>query len=149
MKIRDVMTENVRTIGPDVSLREAAQMLASLDTGILPVEEGDRLIGMVTDRDIVVRGVAKGCSPDAKVREVMSKNVKYAFDDDDVEEVTSNMAEIQVRRLPVVNRDKRLVGIVSLADIANAGKRTATGKALEGVTRPGGQHNQANGQARM
>src|SRR5262245_61923614 len=118
MKIRDVMTENVRTIGPEVSLREAAELLASLDTGILPVEEGDRLIGMVTDRDIVIRGVAKGCSPDAKVREVMSKNVKYAFDDDDVEEVTSNMAEIQVRRLPVVNRDKRLVGIVSLADIA-------------------------------
>jgi CBS domain-containing protein len=149
MHIKEVMTEQVRTIGPDATLRDAAKNLAELDSGVLPVEENDRLIGMITDRDIVIRAVAKGISPDAKVRDVMSPHVKYCYDDEDIDDVASNMAEIQLRRLPVINREKRLVGIVSLADLAGAGKRTAAGKALEGVTRPGGQHNQANGDARM
>ena len=116
MRIKEVMTEGVTTIAPTAPLREAAQQLAQIDAGVLPVEETDR--------------------------------VKYCFEDDDVEEVAKNMADLQVRRLPVLDKDKRLVGIVSLADIATAGKHGATGKALEGVTRPGGQHNQANGAAR-
>mgnify|MGYP000880151808 FL=1 len=149
MRVNEVMTQDVKTISPQTTLREAAHFLSELDAGILPVEENDRLIGMITDRDIVVRAVANGRGPDTPVREAMSRDVKYCFDDDDIEDVAKNMAEIQVRRLPVVNRDKRLVGIISLADIANAGKHGATGKALEGVTRPGGQHNQANGEARM
>ena len=148
MRVKDVMTKDVRTIGPELSLAEAARLLAQLDAGILPVEENDRLIGMVTDRDIVVRGVAQGLGPDAKVRQVLTAEVRYCYEDDHIDEVSRNLADNQVRRLPVLSKDKRLVGIISLADIAVAGKHDATGKALEGVTQRGGLHNQ-NGIAQM
>src|SRR3546814_10334410 len=92
------------------------QMMADIDTGFLPVADNDRLIGIVTDRDIAIRGVAAGRRPEASIREVMSDEVKYCFDDQDVDDVLENMGDIQVRRLPVVDRDKRLVGIVSLTD---------------------------------
>lgn len=142
MKIRDAMTPNVRTIKPSDTIRDAARLMAEIDAGVLPVAENDRLVGMLTDRDIAVRAVAVGHSPDTQVREAMSPEIKYCFEDDDVDDVCQNMAEQQLRRLPVVDRDKNLVGIVSLADLARRADSEATGEALEGITRPGGQHTQ-------
>jgi CBS domain-containing protein len=141
MKIRDVMTRTAQLTSPDDTLRHAAQMMKDCDCGVLPVAEGDRLVGMLTDRDIAVRGLAEGKGPDAKVREAMTQEVMYCFDDEDIQHVCQNMAEIQVRRLPVVNRDKQLVGIVSLSDLAK--KEANAAKALRGIARPSEQHNQA------
>jgi CBS domain-containing protein len=119
-------------------------LMEETDVGSLPVRDGDRLIGVVTDRDIAIRAVAKGKSPDTPIREVMTEEVCYCFDDQDVTEIVGNMAEIQVRRLPVVNRDKRLVGIVSIADIALSDEDgNATAEAISGVSAPGGAHTQA------
>jgi CBS domain-containing protein len=143
MKVEEAMTSKVQLANPDQSLQEAAGMMVAHDIGVLPVGDGDRLIGVITDRDIAVRGVAKGLGPKAKVREAMSAEVLYCFDDDDVNDVVANMADIQVRRLPVVNRKKRLVGIISLGDIANTEGGEAAGKAMEGIAKPGGQHSQS------
>ena len=144
MKVSHSMTRNVEIVHPDDSIREAAALMAQLDIGSLPVAEDDRLIGMLTDRDITIRAVARGLGPDTAVRAVMSPEVMYCFDDQSIEEVTENMAAIQVRRMPVVDRDKRLVGIVSLGDLASEeGTEEETGKALKGVSRPGGEHSQA------
>ncbi|TGS81019.1 CBS domain-containing protein, partial [Mesorhizobium sp. M2D.F.Ca.ET.178.01.1.1] len=93
-----------------------------LDAGVMPVGENDRLVGMITDRDMVIRGIALGKGPDTKVRDVMSQEVRYCFDDEDVDHVLANMGDLQVRRLPVLNRDKRLVGIISLGDLARKGE---------------------------
>ncbi len=142
MKIRDVMTPEVRTIAPSSTIREAAQTMAETDVGLLPVADDDRLVGILTDRDIAVRAVAAGLTPDTPVSEAMSPEIKYCFEDDDVDDVCENLADQQLRRLPVVDRDKNLVGIVSLADLANRGDSEAAGEALEGITRPGGQHSQ-------
>jgi len=117
--------------------------MKKIDAGLLPVAENDKLVGMLTDRDIAIRGVAEGKGPDAKVRDAMSAEVKYCFEDEDVAHVAENMAELQVRHLPVMNRDKRLVGIVSLADLATEGSLPKTAKALHGISQPGGQHNQS------
>ena len=125
MKVRDVMTRDAMLTTPDDSLRRAAQMMRECDCGILPVAEGDHLIGMITDRDITVRCVAEGKGPDSKVREAMTQEIKYCFEDEDIDHVCKNMADIQVRRLPVVNREKRLVGIVSLGDLARKEPDTA------------------------
>ena len=117
--IREVMTHHVKIASPDDTLRHAAQMMDEIDCGVLPVAENDRLVGMVTDRDITVRAVAQGRSPDkCKVREVMSTEIKFVYDDQSVADATRNMSDLQVRRLPVLNRKKRLVGIVSLGDVA-------------------------------
>jgi CBS domain-containing protein len=142
MKIRDCMTNDVKIATPDESLRDAANMMAELDAGVLPVADGDRLVGMITDRDIAIRGVATGKGPDAKVREVMSAEVKYCFDHEDVAEVLRNMGDIQVRRLPVLNSAKRLVGIVSLGDLATNGAAVMAGNALNEISQPGGEHSQ-------
>ena len=142
MKIRDCMTNDVKIATPDESLRDAANMMAELDAGVLPVADGDRLVGMITDRDIAIRGVANGKGPDAKVREVMSAEVKYCFDHEDVAEVLRNMGDIQVRRLPVLNSAKRLVGIVSLGDLATNGAAVMAGNALNEISQPGGEHSQ-------
>jgi CBS domain-containing protein len=142
MKIRDVMTSDVRTIAPTASIQDAARLMAETDVGALPVANDERLLGMLTDRDIAVRAVARGLGPDATVREAMSDEIKYCFEDDDVEDVCENLADQQLRRLPVVDADKMLVGIVSLADLAKHGESDSTGEALEGITRPGGQHSQ-------
>jgi len=143
MKIRDAMTSEVQTISPESTVREAARLMAEMDVGALPVAAGDRLAGMVTDRDIVVRAVAIGKGLDTTVGEVMTHEVLYCHEDDDVADVCENMADMQIRRLPVVNLDKRLVGIVSLADIADANRPDIAGEALDGITRPGGRHNQS------
>lgn len=143
MQIREAMTRDVRTVAPSTTIREAARIMADIDAGSLPVAENDRLIGMITDRDIALRAVAAGKGPDSTVGEAMTPELKYCFEDDDIEDVCENMADIQVRRLPVVNRDKRLVGIVSLGDLANRLDTEHASHALEGITRPGGQHNQS------
>jgi len=142
MKIRDVMTPDVRTIAPTATIQEAARLMAEQDVGVLPVANDERLVGMLTDRDIAVRAVAAGRTPDTPVQEAMSQEIKYCYEDDDVDEVCENLADQQLRRLPVVDRDKNLVGIVSLADLAKRADSEAAGEALEGITRPGGQHSQ-------
>ncbi len=138
MRVSEAMTRDVRVANPDQTIREAAQMMAELDAGALPVGEQDRLVGMITDRDIAVRAVAHGKAPDTRIREVMTDDVKYCFDDDDVEDVARNMADIQVRRLPVVNRDKRLVGIVAIADIAAGEEPEVVGEAVTGISEASG-----------
>jgi len=143
MKIRECMTPAVRTIGPENTLQEAARIMAEIDAGAIPVGENDRLVGMLTDRDIVVRAICQGKGPAARVREVMTQELKYCFEDDDAEDVADNMAEIQVRRLPVLNRDKRLVGIVALSDLTQSVDCNTAGQAIAGISRPGGQHTQA------
>jgi CBS domain-containing protein len=143
MKIANVMSSDVQLINTDKTLRDAAILMKKIDAGVLPVTDGERLVGMITDRDIALRGLAEGKGPEAKVREVMTQEVKYCFDDEDVGQVANNMAELQVRRLPVLDRDKRLVGIVSLADLATEGSLAKTAKALHGISQPGGQHNQS------
>ena len=142
MNIKDCMTRIVRVIGPDETLAAAARAMAESDVGILPVANTERLVGMITDRDIAVRGLANGMGPDAKVSEVMTTEVLYCFEDDDIEDVLDNMGEIQVRRLPVVNVDKRLVGIVSLSDLAD-GSEQPVGEALCLIARQGGLHTQS------
>jgi CBS domain-containing protein len=143
MKVSEAMTADVRVANPEETIQQAARTMASLDAGVLPVGEKDHLIGIITDRDIAIRGVAQGKGPTAKVREVMTEEVKYCFDDQDIEEVTRNMADIQVRRLPVLNRSKRLVGILSLGDIAINRDGKVAGDALRGISRPGGEHTQS------
>ena len=142
MKIREAMIPDVRVANPDETIQQAARLMASLDAGVLPVGEKDRLVGMITDRDIAIRAIAEGKGPDAKVRDVMTKDVKYCYEDQDVNEVTRDMADLQVRRLPVLNRDKRLVGIVSLGDIAISPDNERASDALSGISRPGGEHTQ-------
>jgi CBS domain-containing protein len=145
MKVKNAMTRDVRLVRPDQSIRDAAHLMAELDIGCLPVEEGDRLVGMITDRDIAVRAVAEGLNPQTPIRQVMSSEVMYCYDDQSVEEVTRNMADLRVRRLPVVDRNKRLVGILSLGDLAVAEQsQDEAAEALCGISRPGGQHSQSS-----
>jgi len=140
MLVREAMSRNVRVANPEQQISEAAQLMDEIDAGALPVGENDRLVGMITDRDITVRAVAAGKGPDTPVREVMTAEVRYCFEDEDLVHVAKNMAELQVRRLPVVNRDKRLVGILALGDIAAQEGSRVTGRAVEGISRPGGKH---------
>jgi CBS domain-containing protein len=136
MQIKEIMTPDPELIDPEASIRKAAKRMRDEDIGALPVGENDRLIGMVTDRDIALRGVAEDRAPETTtVRDVMSEKVYYCFEDDDIEDAAQCMAENQVRRLPILNRDKRLTGIVSLADIAQTGEECEK-TALEGVSEP-------------
>ena len=135
-KISEVMTGNVRVASPDDTIRSAAEQMAKADVGSLPVGENDRLIGMITDRDIVVRAVAKGKSDETPVREIMTGSIRYCFEDDDVLEVARTMSELGVRRLPVLDRNKRLVGIVALSNFSSAGTDKARDTLLEGVATP-------------
>jgi CBS domain-containing protein len=142
MQISEVMTRAVQTTSPDVSVQEAARIMAAIDSGILPVGENDRLVGMITDRDLAVRALAQGKGPDCKVRDVMTPEVKYCFEDEAVAHVARNMAEQKLQRLPVMNRDKHLVGIVSLGDIAIQGDSNVVDTAVSGMKEPGGPHTQ-------
>ncbi|HEU5296733.1 MAG TPA: CBS domain-containing protein [Burkholderiaceae bacterium] len=144
MRVSEAMTHDVSTVRPDETLQQAALKMAELDAGVLPVGADDRLVGMITDRDIAVRAVAKGNGPETKVRDAMSEDVKYCFEDEDLDAVQKNMGYIRVRRLPVVNRQKRLVGIVSLGDIVSTTRNARkAGQALAGISQPGGGHSQA------
>ena len=142
MRVSEAMTREVRVATPGQSIRDVARIMAEIDAGSVPVGENDRLVGMITDRDIAVRAVAEGRGPDTKIADVMSHEVKYCYDDDDLDDVAANMGSIQVRRLPVVHRDKRLVGIVSIGDVAACEDAKKAGKALAGVSTPGGEHSQ-------
>ncbi|MFO7276861.1 MAG: CBS domain-containing protein [Pseudomonadota bacterium] len=140
MKVSEVMSPNVELASPDDTLQQAAKKMARIDSGVLPVAQDDRLVGMITDRDIAIRAVAEGKNPArTTVGEVMTQDVKYCFDDEDLDEVSDNMAELQIRRLPVVNRDKRLVGIISLGDIARRYQPRETGETLRGISQPSGE----------
>ena len=143
MRVADCMTRDVSLASPNETIQEAANTMASIDAGVLPVGENDRLVGMITDRDIAVRGVARGCGPNALVRDVMSPEVRYCFEDEDLDDVLQNMGDIKVRRLPVLNREKRLVGIISLGDIAQSGEPPRAGQALQDIAEPGGPHSQS------
>lgn len=143
MKVSQAMTQDVRLTSPEQSIREAAHLMAEIDAGVLPVGENDRLVGMITDRDIAVRAVANGKSPDTKVREVMSDEVLYCFEDEDLDDVAKNMSDVKVRRLPVLNRDKRLVGIISFGDLARNENAKTTGRTIAEISEQGGAHSQS------
>jgi CBS domain-containing protein len=139
MQVNEVMTRSVECTSPNATLQDAARRMRELDVGPLPVcGESDRLVGMLTDRDIVVRAVAEGLDPStARVRDVMTPSVIYCFEDQDVTEAAQLMKENQVRRLVVLNRDKRLIGIVSLGDLAvDTGDEELAGATLEAVSEP-------------
>lgn len=140
MKVFDAMTPEVQLCTPEDTIKDAAQAMAALGVGLLPVTDNDRLIGMISDRDIAVRGVGMGHGPEARVGDVMTAEVKYCYEDQDLDEVCANMGDIQVRRLPVLNRSKRLVGIIALGDIALMQGGNGTGATLSRISRPGGQH---------
>ena len=137
MRIREIMSHDVRVAAPTDDIRTAARMMAELDIGALPVGENGRLVGMLTDRDITIRAVAEGRVPaDCKVGEIMSSDIKYVFEDEDVGDLCRNMMELQIRRLPVLDRDKRVIGIVSLADLATKQGGIHAEQAIRGVSRP-------------
>ncbi|HVU29517.1 MAG TPA: CBS domain-containing protein [Sphingomicrobium sp.] len=142
MKVSEVMTRDVQTVRPDQPVQEAASFMLSVNAGSIPVTDGERLIGMITDRDITVRGVAKGYGPDTPVRELMTDEVICARDDDDVEDVANRMSDAQVRRLPVIDSNERLCGIVSLGDLSRDADEDCAVEALEGVSERGGSHQQ-------
>ncbi len=142
MKVSEVMTREVQTVGPDQSARDAANFMLRADAGAIPVIDGDRLIGMITDRDIAVRGVAEGHGPETPVRELMTNDIVAPHEDDDMDDVSARMSDAQVRRLPVVDDQQRLCGIVSLGDLSREGDDGAAEQALQGVSRPGGSHHQ-------
>src|SRR5690348_11223371 len=139
MRVFDVMTKGAECVRPEATVQQAAGRMKALDVGALPVcGADDRLAGMLTDRDITLRSVAEGHDPRAdRVMDVMSPGIVYCFDDQDVTEAADLMREKQIRRLPVLNRDKRLVGIVSLGDLAvHAGQNELLGETLKEVSRP-------------
>ena len=142
VNISEFMTTNIETVGPDQTAQEAASFMLSADTGSIPVCENDRVIGMITDRDIAVRGVASGKGPDCSVRDLMSSDMVCARDTDDSANVAQRMSEAQVRRLPVLDANDRLVGMVSLGDLARETSGESAQTALEGVSASGGQHQQ-------
>jgi CBS domain-containing protein len=138
VQVRELMTRSVEIASPNDSLKAAARKMAEADCGILPVGEHDRLVGMLSDRDIVVRAVAEGLDPAyCRVRDVMSPDVKYCYEDENTDDLARNMALLQVKRLPVLSRDKRLVGIVSLGDMAiEPGAKEEAKDALAGISQP-------------
>jgi CBS domain-containing protein len=142
MKISEVMTRDVQTVRPDQTAREAASFMLSADAGAIPVIEDDRLVGMITDRDIAVRGVAEGHGPETPVRELMTNDIVAARIDDNVDDIAARMSEAQVRRLPVIDDQQKLCGIVSLGDLSQQGDDSAAEQALEGISQPGGEHQQ-------
>jgi CBS domain-containing protein len=137
MLVSEAMTPDVRIATPNQSLHDVAKIMAECDIGCLPVGENDRLVGMITDRDITIRAVAEGKSPDrTKVSEVMSQDVKYCYADAEIADVARNMGDIKVHRLPVLDQDKRLVGILALADVANCEGPAEAGEAVCGISSP-------------
>lgn len=137
-QIRDVMTHNVKILSPDATLKDAARQMRDGDFGLMPIGENDRLVGTLTDRDIVVRAIAEGFDPGTKVRDVMSTGVLWAYENDSVETACQIMKDNQIRRLPIISREKRLVGILALGDLAVDGADIkAAGEALSDISRPG------------
>ena len=148
MQVSEAMSDDVKIANPNQSIRDAARLMAEIDAGILPVGENDKLVGVITDRDIAIRAVGADKGPATPIREIMSKDVKYCFEDDDLDDIAQNMADIKVRRLLVLNREKRLVGILSLGDMALTDGPSNAGSALCGISEPGGEHSQSINEAR-
>ena len=143
MKVNECMSTDVQVCAPGDTMADAARMMKKIDAGFLPVGENDRLVGMITDRDLAVRGVAEDRGPNTPVRDIMSAEVLYCFDDESLDDVASQMGAQQVRRLPVLSRSKRLVGVISLGDISQAGGNgSQAAAALAGVTEPSVRHSQ-------
>ena len=136
MKVDQATSRDVKVARPQQPLRDVAKIMADEDIGSMPVGDNDQFVGMITDRDIAVRAVAQGLGPETLVSKIMSTDVKYCFVDEDVERVAQNLREVQLHRLPVVNREKRLVGILALADLANKDQNGAAAIAVEGISRP-------------
>ncbi|WP_309089352.1 CBS domain-containing protein [Phenylobacterium sp.] len=136
MRINEIMSRQVEVARPQDTIQDVARKMREIDAGVIPVCDGDKVQGMVTDRDIVVRAVSEARSFDTPVSEVMTADVEYCYEDDDIAQAADKMAELQVRRLVVLDRDQRLVGIVSLGDIAQQGKDKTTGQALEEISEP-------------
>ena len=143
MQVNEAMTNDVKIASPNETIRDAARLMAQIDAGVLPVGQNDRLVGMITDRDIAIRAVAADKGPQTPIRDIMSKEVLYCFEDDDVDDVVQNMADIKVRRLPVLKHEKRLVGILSLGDIALSDGAGTAGSALCGISEPSSEHSQS------
>jgi CBS domain-containing protein len=142
MKVRECMTREVRFVDPSETLQVAARLMAEIDAGFLPVGENDQLVGIITDRDIAIRAVGMGLASDARVRDVMSHEIRCCHADDDVDDILDCMAVQQIRRLPVVNRDKRLVGVISIGDLAIRGEASRSGETLGEIVRRNGLHSQ-------
>jgi len=140
MKVGEVMNRGAHIVNVEDSLKRVAQIMAEEDVGFLPVAENGRLVGMITDRDIVTRCIARGRNGEARARNAMTRDVKYCRESDDLDEVMENMAELQVRRLPVMDGDKQLIGILSLADVARCYISDVVGATYSGVVMPGGKH---------
>ena len=136
MRINEIMSREVEVARPQDTIQDVARKMREVDTGVIPVCEGDQVRGMVTDRDIVIRAVSEARSFETAVADVMTPDVEYCYEDDDIAAAADKMAELQVRRLIVLDRDQRLVGIVSLGDIAQQGKDKTTGQALEEISEP-------------
>lgn len=134
MHVSEVMSRDVKLVNPEQTVRDAARLMAQIDAGILPVAEGDRLVGMITDRDIVVRALGDGGGPETPVREVMTRDVKYCFEDDELDDVSRNMADLQIRRLPVMDSHKRLVGIVAVGDISRGIDSGTAGGMIQSIS---------------
>ena len=133
MKVREIMTSNVECLGPEASIKEIAQEMKSLDVGFIPICENDRLVGTVTDRDIAIRAVADGIDMSmGKARDIMSRDIVYAFEDDDVKTVAEKMREKDVRRILILDTAKRLVGVVSIGDISKVEEKVS-GKTLHDI----------------
>jgi CBS domain-containing protein len=136
MRVTEIMTRNVKLLSPEDSIQKAACCMRDEEIGSLPVASGDRLIGYVTDREIAVRAVAAGMEVAGPVREIMTERLLYCFEDEEVDAVAANMARNQVRRLPVLTREKRLCGVVSLGDLATSGEAEAAEEALSEISEP-------------
>lgn len=141
MRVSEAMTRDVRVCDPGQSIRDCAKAMAEMDAGVLPVAENGLLVGMVTDRDIAIRAVAAGKGPDTPVRDILSREVLYCFEDQDVEHVAKSMGLARIRRVPVLTRDNRLVGILSLGDVALRDPEVAA-HAVRNVSKRGGPHSQ-------
>ena len=143
MRVAEVMSRNVHLANPNDSLQDVAKRMVSDDIGFMPVGENDCLVGTITDRDIVARAVAQGRDGKTKVREVMSSELRFCYDDEDMDHVIQSFGNLQLRRLPVINREKRLVGVVSLADAARKADPAGAGAGLSEIAAPGGRHSQS------
>lgn len=146
MKVSEVMTRNVRIANAEETIQDAARIMAEIDAGVVPVGQEGKLVGMLTDRDIAIRAVAEGLGPGTRVSDVMSAEVKYCFEDEDLDHVCSNLGNQQIRRIPVLDRGKQLVGILSLGDVAVETGGDGAGEALAAISQRGGGHNQSGAQ---
>lgn len=137
MKVRDIMTRNVKTARPEDTIQQIARLMSENDTGVIPITEGQRPIGLLTDRDIVVRAIAEGRGLDTTASQIMTTNLELVQEDDDLNDVTDKMSRQQIRRVLVVDNNRNLCGIVSLGDVALEDKSKPAGKTLEQISEPG------------